>query len=72
MTVPFLPQFEDRFLEIDEMKEPTRSKRLAILMTDMEGVYDIPLSGRDRDNEFTDNNPEVMTLYKKVSMAREF
>ena len=64
-----IQEFEKRFDEIDKSKEPTRTKRLSNLMSDMEQVYRIPVQN---DVEFNKNNIEVINLYKKVSMARSF
>lgn len=68
MTIT-LSEFENRFKEIDKTEEPFRTKRLAVLMTDMEGVYRIP---KLKNEAFNKKNKEIMSLYKKVSRAREF
>jgi len=64
-----LERFHDRYTQILETKEPTRSMRLRNLMNDMEQVYLIPM----RKNEaFEQLNVSVMHLYRAVSRARDF
>jgi len=62
-----LERFHDRYTQILETKEPTRTMRLSNLMDDMEQVYFIPM----RKNEaFEQLNVRVMHLYRAVSRAR--
>ena len=62
-----LERFHDRYTQILETKEPTRSMRLRNLMNDLEQVYFIPM----RKNEaFEQLNVRVMHLYRAVSRAR--
>ena len=68
IPIPYLTEFKNRFEEIDKSKEPTRTKRLSTLMTDMEQVYRIPILKSGSGTV----NPQVMNLYKKVSKARSF
>ena len=64
-----LERFHDRYTQILETKEPTRTMRLSNLMNDMEQVYLIPM----RKNEaFEQLNVRVMHLYRAVSRARNF
>lgn len=67
MPIPFLQEFEARFQEIDKSKEPFRTKRLSVLLTDMEQVYGITVTNIKK---FEKHNPNTMALYKKVSAAR--
>ncbi|WP_330948872.1 hypothetical protein [Virgibacillus sp. MG-45] len=69
MTHEELQGFEVRFNDIKKAPEQIRDKRLVILMEDMECAYNIPLV---RNEVYEHNNPEVMNLYRKVSMARSF
>ena len=62
-----LERFHNRYAQILETKEPTRTIRLNNLMDDMEQVYLIPM----RKNEaFEQLNVRVMHLYRAVSRAR--
>lgn len=62
--------FREQFLMIKECKnEDMRTKRLAELMTEMEGRFNIPLLKDEKYNQF---NSEVMELYLEVSKARVF
>lgn len=44
-----------------------RDYRLAALMTDMEGAFNVPTLKND---EWEASNPEVIELYREVSQAR--
>ena len=62
-----LERFHDRYTQILETKEPTRTMRLSNLMNDMEQVYSIPtLNSLD----FNRRNVSVMHLYRAASRAR--
>ena len=62
-----LERFYDRYTQILETKEPTRTIRLRNLMNDMEQVYSIPMQ---RNEAFEQLNVRVMHLYRAVSRAR--
>ena len=64
-----LERFHDRYAQILETKEPTRTTRLTNLMNDMEQVYLIPMQ---RNEAFEQLNVRVMHLYRAVSRARDF
>ena len=64
-----LERFYDRYTQILETKEPTRTTRLTNLMNDMEQVYCIPLF---KNELFEQLNVRVMHLYRAVSRARNF
>lgn len=63
-----LERFHDRFIEILETKEPTRTSRLKNLMSDLEKAYHIPML---RNEMFEVGNVRVMHLYQCVSKARD-
>ncbi|GGJ61764.1 hypothetical protein [Virgibacillus salexigens] len=69
MTHEELEAFRNRFNEINESKEPVRTNRLSILMTDMEQTYNIP---NFYSAAFNYHNPQVIKLYRQVSYARFF
>ena len=64
-----LQQYQNRFFDILQAQEPTRTNRLVNLMTDMEKMYSIPMR---YVAEFERANPRVMHLYRLVSKARNF
>ena len=64
-----LERFHNRYAQILETKEPTRTTRLTNLMNDMEQVYQIPMQ---RNEAFEQLNVRVMHLYRAVSRARDF
>ena len=64
-----LERFHDRYTQILETKEPTRTMRLTNLMNDLEQVYQIP---KQRNEAFEQLNVRVMHLYRAVSRARNF
>jgi hypothetical protein len=60
--------FESRYEEI--MREPSirqRENRLGELMTEMEGVFKIPML---KNTIWEKENPQVIELYRKVSDSR--
>jgi hypothetical protein len=50
-----------------DMKEPTRSRKLAGLMTEMKSAYQIPVI---RTEDWEIRNKPVSVLYKKISLSR--
>ncbi|MCJ0932578.1 hypothetical protein MST22_15630 [Virgibacillus halodenitrificans] len=69
MTAEELEAFEERFNEIMKLQHRIRNVRLVNLMNDLERCYSIPLLN---NADYNLKNPEVMELYQKVSMARDF
>lgn len=67
-TELLLAGFERQFKSACSMKEPTRSRFLANIMTEMEWRLKIPMQ---RNDEFNAANPEMMELYRRVSAARD-
>lgn len=60
--------FETKYEEI--MRDPSvpqRESRLGELMTEMEGVFKIPML---KNTTWEKENPEVIELYRKVSDSR--
>lgn len=60
--------FESRYEEI--MRDPSvrqREVRLGELMTEMEGVFKIPML---KNTTWEKENPQVIELYRKVSESR--
>lgn len=60
--------FETKYEEI--MRDPSvrqRESRLGELMTEMEGVFRIPML---KNTTWEKENPEVIELYRKVSDSR--
>ena len=60
--------FESRYEEI--MRDPSvrqRENRLGELMTEMEGVFKIPML---KNTTWEKENPQVIELYRKVSESR--
>jgi 3'-phosphoadenosine 5'-phosphosulfate sulfotransferase len=65
-----LPAFKERFMEIQNIKSvDVRNSRLTALMSDMEQTFGIPMI---RNDAYEKNHPEVMSLYREVSFARQF
>ena len=64
-----LERFHDRYTQILETKEPTRTTRLTNLMDDLEQVYQIPTL---YNLDFNSSNVRVMHLYRAVNRARDF
>ncbi|MDC3412561.1 hypothetical protein [Terrihalobacillus insolitus] len=64
--------FKNRLTEIMDSELPTELKdiRLAVLMTDMESVYQIPTISKKLREGFERKHPDVMELYREVSFAR--
>lgn len=69
-----LEKFKQRFGEIKNSDSDMYIKtvRLAALMTDLEGTYGIPAIGAERIAAFKRAFPEVMNLYREVSLERKF
>ena len=60
--------FETKYEEI--MRDPSvrqRESRLSELMTEMEGVFKIPML---KNTTWEKENPQVIELYRKVSDSR--
>jgi 3'-phosphoadenosine 5'-phosphosulfate sulfotransferase len=65
-----LPAFHERFKEIQNIKSVSvRNSRLTALMSDMEQTFGIPMI---RNEAYERNHPEIMSLYREVSFARQF
>jgi hypothetical protein len=65
-----LDKYQQRFEEIMAMKKVSDEKRdlkLSLIMTEMEKEFGIPL---DRNDQFDDENPEVIALYTVISSSR--
>jgi len=62
-----LVRFYDRYTQILETKEPTRTMRLTNLMDNLKQVYFIPMR---RNKMFGQLNTRAMHLYWAVSRAR--
>lgn len=71
MTFGKMQTFTKRFKEITQSgaSEESKTERLSILMTDLEGAYSIPMLNNERFNK---ENKEVMQLYRAVEGARIF
>lgn len=67
-TELLLAGYERQYEAACLMKEPTRSRFLADLMTKMEYKFKIPMH---RNEEFDAANKEVMALYRRISAARD-
>lgn len=67
-TELLLAGFERQFKSACSMKEPTRSRFLANIMTEMEWRLKIPMQ---RNDEFNESNPDVMALYQRISASRD-
>jgi len=50
------------------LKEPTRSHRLAALMTEMEREFKVPAI---RNEGWESQNKAVITLYRQISLSRD-
>ncbi|WP_371069111.1 hypothetical protein [Sediminibacillus sp. JSM 1682029] len=72
MTFGEMHGYTKRFNEIMASKAPQDIKdvRLASLMDDLEAAYQIPLISGKRLADFEANHPELMQLYRTVSLAR--
>ncbi|WP_017726734.1 hypothetical protein [Halalkalibacterium ligniniphilum] len=71
MTTGEMLGFTNRFKEIMTCKSyQLKQKRLANLMSDLERLYQIPLFGHERIQDFQKKNPFVIQLYGTVSAAR--
>ena len=70
-TMKTLEEINQAYQDIthSDMKEPTRSRKLAGLMTEMESEYNIPMI---RTEEWEIRNKAVFVLYRKISMSRQF
>lgn len=66
-----LETFRERLNEITSNSQSRliRNTRLITLMEDLEQTYNIPVL---YSAAFASRNPEVMRLYKDVSIARQF
>jgi len=62
-----LARFHDRYTQILETKEPTRTMRLSNLMDDLKQVYFIPMR---KNKMFGQISTRAMHLYWAVSRAR--
>lgn len=62
-----LAGYRQRFEQIVECAEPGRTRQLAVLMSEMEKEYNIPMLKNDA---FNAANPEVIKLYREISLAR--
>ncbi|GAB3797208.1 hypothetical protein [Virgibacillus kimchii] len=69
MTNEELQAYRDRFAEILKCEEPIRTNRLTNLMNDLEWTYHIPTLGNP---DYEKRHPEVMKLYRAVSVKRKF
>lgn len=71
MTTGEMLVYTDRFKNITEstLSNQVKDTRLASLMTDLEHVYGIPMI---RNEQFEQENPCLMQLYRTVSMERSF
>ena len=63
-----LSEYERRYEAVDALDEPSRSRLLAEIMSDMEFEFKIPVQ---QSEVFDRANPAVMALYRKVSYARD-
>lgn len=61
-------KYRDQYLMINQCKdERVRNKKLAVLMTEMENVFNIPGTN---DETYNVANPVVITLYQDISNSR--
>lgn len=74
MTTGEILGYTKRLKSITESNTSNREKdlRLANLMTDLEGAYQIPLFGGERLERFKKEHPHVFQLYRTASMERSF
>jgi hypothetical protein len=65
-----LTELNKRYEELlkENVSEPIRSKKLADLMTEMEGIYKIPML---RNEAWERDNRKVIALYRKISRSRD-
>ena len=70
-TMKTLAEINQVYQEIthSDMKEPTRSRKLAGLMNEMEAEYNIPMI---RTEECEIRNKVVFVLYRKITRSRKF
>ncbi|UFT98130.1 hypothetical protein KO561_13050 [Radiobacillus kanasensis] len=69
-----LSEFAKRLTEINtsDLPQGVKDTRLAVLMSDMEGTYNIPTISTKLRQEFEYKQPQVMSLYRMVSDSRSF
>ncbi|TGB04712.1 hypothetical protein [Halobacillus salinus] len=67
-----LIDLKDRFQEIIEAEVGSSIKdtRLAVLMTDVEKVFEIPFMAGRRLDAFKEKHPEVFEFYQHISLTR--
>ncbi|MFV8830136.1 hypothetical protein [Alkalihalobacterium sp. APHAB7] len=65
-----LTELNKRYEELlkENVSESIRSKKLADLMTEMEGIYKIPML---RNEAWERDNRKVIALYRKISRSRD-
>lgn len=65
-----LTELNKRYEELlkENVSEPIRTKKLADLMTEMEGIYKIPML---RNEAWERDNRKVIALYRKISRSRD-
>lgn len=63
-----LEKYKEWFRTIKESEEPLRTKRLSDLMDKLKAEYEIPLFNYD---EYAKAHPEVFSLYREISSARD-
>ncbi|PAM94518.1 hypothetical protein B4N84_12240 [Flavobacterium sp. IR1] len=65
-----LTKLNKRYEELlkENLSEPIRTKKLSDLMTEMEGIYKIPML---RNEAWERDNRKVIALYRKISMSRD-
>lgn len=59
--------YQEEFNRTNELSEPHRTRVLSNIMTDMEHEFKIPMLNNE---VFNAANPEIITLYKEISLAR--
>ncbi|MBM0067934.1 hypothetical protein [Alkalicoccobacillus gibsonii] len=66
-----IKELNQRYEEIIHSNRPENIKtnQLSMLMTYMEGEYQIPML---KNPEWESNNRKVIALYRKISMSRVF
>ncbi|GEM_PF-3383425 len=65
-----IQKYREQFLMINACKdEQVKSKKLAVLMTEMENEFNIPGM---KDESYNRANPVVMALYHDISNERFF
>ncbi|WP_079479687.1 hypothetical protein [Halobacillus salinus] len=67
-----LVELQGRFQEIldAETGKSIKDTRLAVLMTDVEKVFEIPLMAGRRLESFKEQHADVFEFYQKVSRSR--